>query len=165
MSILPIQSGHKVLYLGASTGTTASHVSDIVGDNGHVYCVEFAPRVMRELTNNVSSHRRNMSPILADARMPNKYRMLIGDVTDIYCDVAQPEQAKIVADNADMFLEKGGWIMLAVKARSIDVTKEPAEVYRIETNVLKEREFTIKETIHLEPYDKAHAMIVAQYLG
>jgi fibrillarin-like pre-rRNA processing protein len=96
--------------------------------------------------------------------MPNKYRMLIGDVTDIYCDVAQPEQAKIVADNADMFLDKGGWIMLAVKARSVDVTKEPAEVYRIETNVLKERGFAVKETIHLEPYDKAHAMIVAQYL-
>jgi len=163
MSILPIQPGHRVLYLGASTGTTASHVSDIVGDNGHVYCVEFAPRVMRELTNNVSSYRKNMSPILADARMPNKYRMLIGNVTDIYCDVAQPEQAKIVADNADMFLDKGGWIMLAVKARSVDVTKEPAEVYRIETNVLKQRGFAIKETIHLEPYDKAHAMIVAQY--
>jgi len=165
LSILPIQVGHKVLYLGASTGTTASHVSDIVSVEGHVYCVEFSPRVMRELINNVCAYRENMSPILADARMPNKYRMLVENVHDIYCDVAQPEQAKLLADNADMFLNRGGWIMLAVKARSIDVTKEPTEVYRMEIDVLKERGFSVKETIHLEPYDKAHVMIVAQFVG
>ncbi|MBS7633498.1 fibrillarin-like rRNA/tRNA 2'-O-methyltransferase [Candidatus Bathyarchaeota archaeon] len=160
---VPIKPEHAVLYLGAASGTTASHVSDIVGEKGHVYCVEFASRSIRELVNNVCVHRLNMSPILEDARLPEKYKLLIqGKVDDIYCDVAQPEQAKILADNADKFLKDSGWAMLAVKAQSIDVTKKPEEVYKSEVKILKKRGFSIKEVVLLEPYDKAHAMIVAQ---
>jgi len=161
---VPIKPHNKVLYLGAASGTTASHVSDIVGEKGHVYCVEFASRALRELVNNVCNYRLNMTPILEDARFPEKYVMFIGSskVDNIYCDIAQPEQAKILADNAEVFLKSSGWIILAVKAQSIDVTKEPSEVYRQEVKVLENRGFRIEEVVHLEPYDKAHAMIVAQ---
>ena len=160
---VPIKPEHKVLYLGAASGTTASHVSDIVGEKGQVYCVEFASRSLRELVCNVCAFRLNMSPFLEDARLPEKYAMFIsGKVDDIYCDVAQPEQAKLVADNADVFLKEGGWIMLAVKAQSIDVTKEPSVVYQQEVRVLEKRGFRVLEVVGLEPYDKAHAMIVAQ---
>jgi len=160
---VPIKPEHKVLYLGAASGTTASHVSDIVDKRGHVYCVEFAARSIRELVNNVCASRPNMSPILEDARFPEKYAMFIsGRVDDIYCDIAQPEQAKVLANNADFYLKESGWMMLAVKAQSIDVTKEPSEVYRQEAKVLENRGFCIEEIIHLEPYDKAHAMIVAK---
>ena len=163
LTVVPIKPNHQVLYLGAASGTTASHVSDIVGEKGHVYCVEFSSRSIRELVDNVCTYRFNMSPILEDARFPEKYAMFIkGKVDDIYCDVAQPEQAKILADNADKFLREDGWVMLAVKAQSIDVTKEPAEVYRGEARILKGRGFRIEEVAYLEPYDKAHAMIVAQ---
>ncbi len=163
---VPIKLNHQVLYLGAASGTTASHVSDIVGEKGHVYCVEFAPRAMRELVNNVCPHRLNMSPILEDARFPERYALFIrGKVDDIYCDIAQPEQAKILADNADLYLKNDGRIMLAVKAQSIDVTKEPSEIYRQEVKVLEGRGFTIEDVVHLEPYDKAHAMIVAKFRG
>jgi len=160
---VPIKPGNKVLYLGAASGTTASHVSDIVGENGHVYCVEFSARAIRELVNNVCAFRPNMSPILEDARLPERYAMLIEKVDNIYCDIAQPEQAKILADNADLYLKKRGGIMLAIKAQSIDVTKEPSEVYKREIETLRDRGFKIKEVIHLEPYDKAHAMIVAEF--
>jgi fibrillarin-like pre-rRNA processing protein len=160
---VPIRPDHRVLYLGAASGTTASHVSDIVGEKGHVYCVEFASRSLRELVDNVCAYRLNMSPFLEDARFPEKYVMFIpGKVDDVYCDVAQPEQAKILADNADVFLKKSGWVMLAVKAQSIDVTKDPAEVYQREAKVLRSRGFAVEEVVRLEPYDKAHAMIVAQ---
>jgi len=160
---VPIKLGHKVLYLGAASGTTASHISDMVGGEGHVYCVEFAPRSMRELVNNVCTFRLNMSPLLEDARLPERYALFInGKVDDVYCDIAQPEQAKVLADNTDRFLRKLGWVMLAVKAQSIDVTKEPSEIYRREIEVLENRGFRIEEVVHLEPYDKAHAMIVAQ---
>jgi len=162
LETVPIESTHKVLYLGAASGTTASHVSDIVGEKGHVYCVEFAARSIRELVDNVCAFRFNMSPILADARLPGKYAALVGKVDDIYCDIAQPEQAKILADNSDMFLVSGGWIMLAIKAQSIDVTKEPTEVYRSEISTLKARGFNVEEVVLLEPYEKAHAMIVGQ---
>jgi fibrillarin-like pre-rRNA processing protein len=160
---VPIKPGHRVLYLGAASGTTASHVSDIVGMEGHVYCVEFAARALRELVNNVCAYRLNMSPLLEDARLPEKYAMFVGSrVDDVYCDIAQPEQAKILADNADLFLKQSGWVMFAVKAQSIDVTEEPSEVYKREMKVLENRGFRIEEVVHLEPYDIAHAMIVAQ---
>ena len=160
---VPITPGSRVLYLGAASGTTPSHVSDIVGEEGHVYCVEFASRSLRELVNNVAAYRLNMLPFLEDARFPEKYAMFItGKVDCVYCDVAQPEQAKILADNADVFLKPAGWVMLAVKAQSIDVTKDPAAVYKQEAKVLKRRGFRVEEIVRLEPYDKAHAMIVAQ---
>jgi fibrillarin-like pre-rRNA processing protein len=163
LGTVPIKPNHVILYLGAASGTTASHVSDIVGEKGHVYCVEFASRTIRELVNNVCAYRLNMSPILEDARLPEKYAMLInGKVDDVYCDIAQPEQARILADNADLFLKESGWIMLAVKAQSIDVTQEPSEIYEREMKVLESRGFRVEEVVHLEPYDKAHAMIVAQ---
>jgi fibrillarin-like pre-rRNA processing protein len=163
LQTIPIEPNHRVLYLGAASGTTASHVSDIVGEKGQVYCVEFAPRAIRELVNNVCAYRQNMSPILEDARFPERYAMFIsGKVDDVYCDIAQPEQAKILADNADMFLKSSGWVMLAVKSQSIDVTKEPSEVYKHETRVLENRGFRVEQVVNLEPYDKAHAMIVAQ---
>ena len=161
--VVPIVAGSRVLYLGAASGTTPSHVSDIVGEAGHVYCVEFASRSIRELVNNVAAYRLNMSPFLEDARFPEKYAMFIsGKVDCVYCDIAQPEQAKVLADNADVFLKSSGWVMLAVKAQSIDVTKDPAEIYRLEAKVLKKRGFSVEEIVGLEPYDKAHAMIVAQ---
>jgi fibrillarin-like pre-rRNA processing protein len=163
LQTVPITPTNQVLYLGAASGTTPSHVSDIIDENGHVYCVEFASRSLRELVNNVAAYRPNMSPFLEDARLPEKYAMFIaGKVDCIYCDVAQPEQAKILADNADVFLKPKGAVMLAVKAQSIDVTKDPAAIYKQEAKVLRKRGFKVKEIVRLEPYDKAHAMIVAQ---
>jgi fibrillarin-like pre-rRNA processing protein len=160
---VPIESGSKVLYLGAASGTTPSHVSDIVGESGHVYCVEFAQRSIRDLVNNVAAYRPNISPILEDARMPEKYAMFItGKVDTIYCDVAQPEQAKLLADNADVFLKPRGWVMIAVKSQSIDVTMDPEAVYRHEADILRKRGFEVVEVVNLEPFDKMHAMIVAQ---
>lgn len=163
LKTVPIKPNQWVLYLGAASGTTASHVSDIVGGSGGVYCVEFAARAIRELVNNVCAFRFNMLPILEDARFPAKYAVFIKEkVNGIYCDIAQPEQAKVLADNAEVFLKKSGWAMLAVKAQSIDVTKEPSEIYKREIKVLRNRGFHIEEVVHLEPYDKAHAMIVAR---
>jgi len=163
LNTVPIKPSHTVLYLGAASGTTVSHVSDMIGEKGHVYCVEFASRSIRDLVDNVCNYRFNISPILEDARFPEKYAMFITKkVDDVYCDIAQSEQAKVLADNADSFLENSGWIMLAVKSQSIDVTKEPSEIYKREIKVLEKRGFHIEQVVQLEPYDKAHAMIVAQ---
>jgi fibrillarin-like pre-rRNA processing protein len=163
LKTVPVIPGHKMLYLGAASGTTPSHISDIVGEEGHVYCIEFAQRSLRDLVANVIVNRSNMSPFLADARMPQKYAMYISEkVDEVYCDIAQPEQAKVLADNADVFLKAGGWVLLAVKSQSIDVTRPPAEVYEMEARVLENRGFRVEQIVDLEPYDIAHAMIVAQ---
>lgn len=161
LKFFPIAIDSKILYLGAASGTTPSHISDIIETKGHIYCVEFAQRSIRDLINNVCVHRKNMTPFMEDARFPNNYSIFInGKVDVIYCDVAQPEQARIVADNAKLLLKKGGWILLAVKAPSIDVTKSPQEIYKQEAKVLKKCGFKILDIINLEPYDKSHAMIL-----
>lgn len=162
LSELPVSEGDKILYLGVASGTTASHISDIVGLKGRIYGLDIAPRVLREFIM-VAEIRRNLYPILGDARKPQEYRHVVETVDGIYADIAQPEQASIVADNADMFLRDGGYLLLAIKARSIDVTKEPSEIYRREINTLRERGFEIIDVVHLEPYDKDHAMIYARY--
>ncbi|MEM3366577.1 MAG: fibrillarin-like rRNA/tRNA 2'-O-methyltransferase [Candidatus Methanomethyliaceae archaeon] len=160
---VPIKEGTYVLYLGAASGTTPSHVSDIVGEKGKVFCVEFAPRVMRELLE-VTALRSNMIPILADARIPISYRAFVEMVDTIYCDVAQPEQAKILVDNAEVYLRKKGKIMIAIKARSVDVTKEPTEVFKKEIKIMEDRGIKVLDVKRLDPFDKDHAMVLGEFL-
>jgi len=161
---LPIKPGHKVLYLGAASGTTVSHVSDIVGLEGSVYAVDFSSRSLRELISKVSALRRNVFPILADARLPGSYRFLVEEVDGVYCDVAQPEQARILADNAEMFLKIGGYSLLAIKGRSIKSTGDLAKIFDREIGILKRQGFKVEKTIPLKPYDRAHVMVLAEYL-
>jgi len=159
LDTLPIRPGTSVLYLGSASGTTASHVSDIIDEAGRVYCVEFAQRSMRELIDTLCEHRTNVYPILADARMPEKYKAIAGPVDVIYSDVAQPEQAKILADNADLFLKPNGAALIAIKSRSVDVTMEPIDVFKQEIEILRRRHFTMVQTVRLEPYEKDHALV------
>ncbi|MHA1754452.1 MAG: fibrillarin-like rRNA/tRNA 2'-O-methyltransferase [Candidatus Odinarchaeia archaeon] len=157
---LPLRSGSKVLYLGAASGTTSSHISDIIGNSGRIYCVEFSPRSARDLLN-VCERRMNMIPILTDARFPQNYSYFCSNVDFIYCDVAQPEQAIILVNNAKYFLKEKGYVMIAVKARSIDVTKKPSEVFKKEIEVLEANNFKIVGKIRLEPYTADHIFISA----
>ncbi len=164
LQIFPFKEGSIILYLGVASGTTASHISDIIGSAGRLYCIDFAERAMRDLINNVCSYRENIFPVLADARRPDSYRMVTGKVEYIYCDVAQPEQAKILADNADVYLKPHGKTFLVIKARSIDVTKIPSEIFKREMSILESRGLRKIDSIGLEPYDKAHSLIASEYI-
>ncbi|KAE9548834.1 hypothetical protein FO519_007953 [Halicephalobus sp. NKZ332] len=157
-----IKPGAKVLYLGAASGTTVSHVSDLVGPEGLVYAVEFSHRSGRDLIN-VAKKRPNIIPIVDDARHPFKYRMLVGIVDVIFSDVAQPDQARIVAYNAHHFLKNGGYAVISIKANCIDSTAAPEVVFAGEINKLKEEKFKPREQVSLEPYERDHAMVVAEY--
>ena len=153
---------YKILYLGTSTGTTISHISDVVEDRGVIYGVEVAPRVMLEFINRVAKYRKNIVPLFFDARNPLLYSDIVeAPLQAIYCDVAQPDQTKIAADNAEVYLRKGGKLFLAIKSRSIDTTRKPHEIYRKEADYLVERGFEIIKVVDLEPYEKDHAMIYA----
>jgi len=152
----PIKRDSKILYLGASSGTTASHISDVAED-GKIYCVEFAPRMFRDLVNTCAA-RPNMIPILGDAINPEEYEFAIGLLDMVYADIAQKRQADIIADNMDLFNADIG--MVAIKARSEDVTSEPAEIYKAAEKRLKERGFKVLDSKDLEPYENAHRMIV-----
>ncbi len=155
----PLKEGTKVLYLGAAQGTTPSHVSDIIGRKGIVYLVEFSERAMRDLLE-LCERRGNMVPILADARKPEEYNW-VEKVDLLYQDVAQPDQIKILRRNAKKFLREDGWIMIAVKARAIDVSKEPKEIYE-EIKPGLEKDFDIFDFLELDPYEGDHGFILAR---
>lgn len=156
----PFKAGSTVLYLGASTGTTVSHISDIAGANGVIFAVEHASRVARDLLDRVAGRRSNVIPIIQDARRPREYFSAYGKVDVVYADIAQPDQTEIAIANCDRFLKPGGFLFLVIKTQSIDVTKSPSEIVRAETKKLRDR-FGVLQTLDLHPYDKDHAMVVA----
>ena len=144
----------KVLYLGASTGTTVSHVSDIVR-NGVIYAVEFSPITAKKLIK-LSSIRENIAPILADATKPKTYLNLVENIDLLYCDVAQPTQSELFMDNMNLFSKEYTQGLLMIKARSINVTIKPKKIFKEEEKKIKEKGFKIIEKIKLEPYEKDH---------
>lgn len=160
LETFPFHDNSKILYLGASTGTTPSHISDITPD-GLIYCVEFSPRMMRKLVD-LSQLRPNLIPVLDDATKPRNYLHLMEKVDIIYSDVAQPHQTEIFMDNMRLFLKEGGLGFLMLKARSIDVTRNPEEIYREEESRLKTAGFRVLEKINLEPYEKDHMAFVCE---
>lgn len=157
-----MKPGSKVLYLGAASGTSVSHVADLVGPTGTVYAVEFSHRSGRDLVN-MASKRPNVIPIVEDARHPLKYRFTVPNVDCIFSDVAQPDQARIVALNATMFLRQGGGLLLSIKANCIDSTAPPEAVFASEVQKLKDDNFFPKEQLTLEPYERDHALVAAVY--
>jgi len=157
-----IAPGQKVLYLGAASGTTVSHVADIVGPEGMVYAVEFSHRSGRDLLN-VAKKRTNVVPIIEDARHPHKYRMLVPMVDVVFADVAQPDQARIVALNSQYFLKNGGHFVISVKANCIDSTAEPEAVFAGEVKKMQAEKMKPQEQVTLEPYERDHAVVVGIY--
>jgi len=163
LEVFPFQNKSNVLYLGVSTGTTISHISDIVGPQGIIFGVEHSTRVARDFLDRVASHRKNIIPIIQDARQPQQYFSVFCKVDVVYVDIAQPDQTDIAIANCKMFLKNSGYLFLVIKTRSIDVTKAPKKIIEKEKNKLNEN-FEIIQVIDLSPYDKDHAMVIAKYL-
>ncbi len=157
-----IKPGSKLLYLGAASGTTVSHCSDLVGPEGAVYAVEFSHRPGRELLN-VAKRRPNIIPIVEDARYPLKYRMVVPMVDVIFADVAQPDQARIVGLNAQYFLKNEGHFVISIKANCIDSTSPAEAVFASEIKKLQTMDFKPKEYVTLEPFERDHAAVVGVY--
>ena len=157
-----IRKDDVVLYLGSASGTTVSHVSDIVGNEGLVFAVDVAPRVMRDLIF-LCYKRRNIAPILADASKVNLLKERISAVDVIYQDVAQKSQLDIFLKNVGLFLKNEGCALLAVKARSIDVTKNPKQIFKDVKEKL-EKELAIIDYRELEPFQRDHCMFICRKL-
>jgi len=158
MRMLDLSRSSKILYLGASTGTTVSHLSDICSD-GIIYAVEFAERVFHSLLT-LSAVRRNIVPIMADARKFEGYRWL-EEVDAVFCDIAQPDEIEIALRNADEFLKKNGILMISIKSQSIDVTKKSSAIYEAARKKVQAK-MEVLEVVSLEPHERNHALLVAR---
>ena len=148
-----MKPGSKILYLGAASGTSVSHISDIAGPTGTVFAVEFSHRSGRDLIN-MATHRTNIIPIIEDARHPLRYRMLVPMVDVIFADVAQPDQARIVGLNAHLYLKVGGAALISIKANCIDSTAAPEAVFAREVQKMREERFKPLSQLLLEPYER-----------
>lgn len=157
---LELDEASKVLYLGASTGTTVSHISDIVID-GKIYAVEFSPTTAKKLVQ-LSRQRLNIAPILGDATKPKGYLNLVEKTDLVYCDVAQPTQTELFMRNMNMFAKDDGVGLLMIKARSIDVVQKPKKIFKLQEQKLKEKGFKIIEKVKLEPYEKDHIAFLVE---
>ena len=155
-----IRENDRILYLGASHGYTPSFVSDIIGEGGVIFGVDSAPRVIRDLVF-MAKKRKNIIPILANANHPEELISRVTAVDVVYQDVAQRNQAEIFIKNCNLFLKPGGWGLLAVKARSIDVTKKPKKIFESVRKEL-EKEFTVIDFRLLDPLQKDHCMIIVK---
>ena len=157
---LELGDASKVLYLGASTGTTVSHISDIVID-GRIYAVEFSPTTAKKLVQ-LSRQRPNIAPILGDATKPKGYLNIVEKSDLIYCDVAQPTQTELFMRNMNLFGNDDSMGLLMIKARSIDVVQKPKKIFKEQEQKLKEKGFKIIEKVKLEPYEKDHIALLVE---
>jgi len=159
---LSLKGNERVLYLGAASGTTLSHLADIV-DEGIIYAVEYSAKPFEKLLELVRE-RRNIIPLLFDASKPWKYSGIVEKVDFIYQDIAQRNQIEILEKNSEFFLKRGGEVLIMVKARSIDSTAEPKEVFDGVVRQISEK-FKIIKCGSLEPYHKDHIFVHAKILS
>ncbi|UCD01344.1 MAG: fibrillarin-like rRNA/tRNA 2'-O-methyltransferase [Promethearchaeota archaeon] len=151
----------KCLYLGASSGTTISHLSDII-QSGIIYGVEFSERSIRQLIQNTSK-RVNIVPILADARFPESYaKYFFTDIDLIYQDVAQPRQANIAVENCNYYLKNDGILIIAIKSQSIDSIQKSEYIYAQEKKILEKAGYQILESINIHKYAANHIILIAK---
>ena len=156
----PIKQGCKILYLGIASGQTASFFSDIIGKDGIIYGVEVSERCMQDL-NPVAEARKNIVPILANAKLPEQYDW-VEKVDVVYQDVASDDQSEVLIRNCEKFLKTEGLAAMVIKARSMDVVKEPREVYKQEIVKLEKR-FKIIEKMELDPFEKDHLFLAMKW--
>lgn len=148
----------NVLYLGAATGTTVSHISDILKE-GLVYSVENSPIAVKKLIK-VSEKRKNIIPILEDANHPDRYSSIVSIVDFVYQDISQRNQAEIFIENINRYLKKNGFGIIMVKARSIDVSINPKKAFDLVCSKLESNSIKILKKLNLAPYEKDHAAIM-----
>ncbi len=150
--------GELWLYLGAASGTTASHVADLVGPTGAVFAVEKSPRPFARLLP-VAERWPNLLPILEDAREPENYADLVSPVDGIYADVAQPDQTGLLLRNAELFLGRGrGTVLLALKTPSLGRERGPVAHLRDAEARLGSR-FLLEPAVRLEPFHRGHYLL------
>lgn len=157
--IWPFRASSSILYLGAGSGTTVSHISDVCSQ-GTLVAVEVSPRVFRDLVS-VAERRPNVLPVLGDAKRPETYRHHVPGVDVLYQDVAQRDQGAIFLRNME-FVRTGGSGFLMVKARSVDVAARPSDIYKRARDALARRELDVVDVRTLDPFEEDHAAIVVR---
>ncbi|MEM3493082.1 MAG: fibrillarin-like rRNA/tRNA 2'-O-methyltransferase [Thermoplasmata archaeon] len=150
----------EVLYLGAASGTTVSHISDIVSA-GKIYAVEISKVPFLNLLK-LAEMRKNIIPLLADASRTYTYAPVVQKVDVIYQDIAQKNQVEIFIEAVEEFLREKGTGYLVIKAPAIDSTKKVTEILKSSIAEIEGTGLRISEKLLLEPFDAEHCVLVVQ---
>ena len=159
LSQIGFREDSSVLYLGASHGYTVSFLSDMVR-NGNIYALDFAPRVMRDLVF-ITQEKENLAPIMADANNTKAFGDVVPQVDVVFMDIAQRNQLDIFLKNCNSFLKSGGFGLLALKARSVDVSKKPKDIFK-QVRADLEKVVVVVDYRELAPHEKDHALFVVK---
>jgi fibrillarin-like pre-rRNA processing protein len=145
-----------VLYLGAASGTTVSHFSDILED-GVIVGVEYSDTVIKGLVN-LAERRDNIAPVLGNARNPEEYDEYLDKYDYVFQDISQKDQAEIFLKNCRAYLKDDGVGLLAIKARSISDALPAEEIFdQVKEKISDEME--IVDEVGLDPYENDHLVI------
>ncbi|MFX0025361.1 MAG: fibrillarin-like rRNA/tRNA 2'-O-methyltransferase [Candidatus Hermodarchaeota archaeon] len=154
-----LKSNLKCLYLGASSGTTISHLSDIAY-KGIIYGVDISHRSVRQLIQNISN-RKNVIPIIGDANFPENYaKSIFTEIDLIYQDVAQPNQAEIAISNCKYYLKDEGTLIFAIKSQSINSVQKTEKTYTKEKKIIKNAGYEIIESLNIHKYAANHIILI-----
>lgn len=145
-----------VLYLGAASGTTVSHFSDILED-GVIVGLEYSDTVIKGLVN-LAESRDNIAPVLGNARNPEEYDEYLDEYDYVFQDISQKDQAEIFLKNCRAYLKDDGAGLLAIKARSISDALPAEEIFdQVKEKISDEME--IVDEVGLDPYENDHLVI------
>ena len=153
---IELRTEMNVLYLGAASGTTVSHFSDILED-GVIVGVEYSDTVIKDLVS-LAERRDNIAPVLGNARNPEEYEKYLDEYGYIFQDISQQDQPEIFLKNCRKYLKENGVGLLAIKARSISDSRPKEEIFEEVKDKISE-EYEIVDEVELEPYEKDHMVI------
>lgn len=157
MEHFPLELKSNVLYLGASTGTTVSHISDL-SPRGRIFAVESSYEPFVKLIK-LSERRDNIYPILEDANYPEKYNFFTDDIDILYQDISQRNQVQIFNNNAESFPSiKHGILILKIRA----ITSKQSEKQILNTSLEQIKGLRVREVINLKPFHRAHYLVYCE---
>ncbi len=162
-NLLP-DTGSTCLYLGASYGSTVSHIHDqACGSGNHhggqVVAVEISPRAMRELSV-LAVSRPGMVPVLGDARVPAQVAPFMRGKADwMHQDLSIADQAQTFVKMADAFLRPRGTGLLSLKAASERASQgDDDSRFAKAERILEESNLELVERIDLTGLEEQHVV-------
>ena len=152
---LNLKDNSNVLYVGCSSGTTLSHIADIV-TKGDIITNDVSMESMIGLLS-LLKIKKNIIPILSDFRTLPENKELSKEKFDfVFQDVSQKDQTDVFIEIVKKFLTKGGQAAISLKTRSIDSSKSPKQVLVKESEKIRKAGLKILKTLDLEPFEKEH---------
>ena len=164
MEIFPILKKTKILYLDPTTEKTVKHISNIVGINGKIFVVRDVMKNSKNFLEQIVKNRSNIFTIIPDKTNPARLTGMTEMVDVIYIDIAEHNQTEIAIQNCKNHLRIGGFLMLIVPTKNIDIANNPSKKNQEERKKLQ-TSFDIIQEINLMDFFKEYSMVIAKYLG